>query len=262
MSEQEHGSEGRARADAAADREPPSAASQPVVPASAQPADAASRDYARGWGAQSQTAYEQGHSGGWGGPGHAAATGPIPRFRHREPDPSPELDPVEPDPSEPDPAPELRSAPSPADSTSSPKVPLPVESHSSHSASRPVAGLSAEGGDGRPEAEDAGGGPTWAGEGVGGFTGRPIGFRRRVTKALAPIAMWIVIGYLLVDYMRTIYLASSAAALGAPADLGAVVVTVIAGLLKVVALACLARLFLEACVHLAELAARRGSPPA
>lgn len=70
--------------------------------------------------------------------------------------------------------------------------------------------------------------------------------------------MWIVVAYLVVDYMRTIYLATTAAALGgATHDLGAVVVLVIAGLLKVVALGCLARLALEACVNLAALAGER-----
>lgn len=88
--------------------------------------------------------------------------------------------------------------------------------------------------------------------------GRPRrGFARRVTLSLAPIAFWLVVTWLALDYVRGIYALSTMAAQGVPTDLGGLLVELVAGLFRVVALACLARVLLEACAHLAELAASR-----
>lgn len=78
-------------------------------------------------------------------------------------------------------------------------------------------------------------------------------FRRRVTFALAPIAFWLIVTWLALDFVRGTYALSAARA----PDLGPLAVDLVVGSFQVVALACLARLVLEACVHLAELADAR-----
>lgn len=59
---------------------------------------------APGWGAQSMSSYEQADSGGWGGPGHHAATGPIPRIRRVARETAATADPTTTDPTTTDPA--------------------------------------------------------------------------------------------------------------------------------------------------------------
>ena len=254
---------------------------------SPRPADDAT--VAPGWQHQSIESYEAADSGGWGGPGAAALTGPVPRIRRerderdggdREPAGGARREPLEPQASEArlsEPEPEPSDSDDVAIATFATPPQAPQRPHDTGRAGdaadtyahhgenahhdpahdNPAHDDPADAGDDGEEwrrysAAQAAAPPST----FGARSGRAPGFARRVTASLAPITFWLIVGYLVVDFAAGVYALGSVAALGPSSDLGLVIVTVVAGLLKVVALAALARLGLEACLNLAELAGR------
>lgn len=251
---------------------------------SARPGDDAT--VAPGWEQQPIASYEAADSGGWGGPGATALTGPVPRIRrdhdnrddrdvHGEHDvrgdePAgaerrglPEPQASGPEPSDSDAvATTTFAAPQHAGERRAPHDTGPAGDatgapahHDNHARNVDAADENADESDDewrRYSAAQAAAPPST----FGARSERAPGFARRVTASLAPIAFWLIVGYLIVDFVAGVYALGSVAALGPSPDLGLVIVTVVAGLLKVVALAALARLGLEACLNLAELTGR------
>lgn len=186
---------------------------------------------ADGWGRQPIANYVAGDSGGWGGPVHDAQTGPNPRLRPESP--------------------AGRSATAGEMAHSSRAA--ATEEPSCDASDVPEESAT---GTAQPTTQSAR--PSSAPHRPTLVVGRaPRSFERRVTLSLAPIAFWLIVAWLLLDYARGIYQLTTPAAQGLPTDPGAVVVSLVVGLVQVVALACLARLGLEACTHLAELADSR-----
>lgn len=79
---------------------------------------------------------------------------------------------------------------------------------------------------------------------------RPEGFVRFVTPQLAPIVFWLVVAYLVLGYLSDVYTFAFVAGQGLPIGLTGALLVVVVGLFKVVALAALARIGLEACVRI------------
>lgn len=239
---------------------------------------------APGWEQQSMASYEAADSGGWGGPRAAALTGPVPRIRRRDepgelPEPGERDEYLEPQTSEPEPS----DSDAVATTTfgAPPQTPdraglnnTALHDNEPHDTGRAGGATHTQARhDDNPHddnraapADESDDGEEWrrysAAQAAappstfGVRSGRAPGFARRVTASLAPIAFWLIVGYLIVDFAAGVYALGSVAALGTPPDLGLTIVTVVAGLLKVVALGALARLGLEACLNLAELAGR------
>ncbi len=191
--------------------------------AGARPADA---PVASGWFRQPLSAYESGDSGGWGGPNSGSDTGPIPRIRHgvmrtrsgRTVQTSRAATATAPANA----APARESV-----SSAAPRRPAEIPRPAPASAAAPAAAAAA-----RNDARQAQNEPHEA-RSTGGFS-------RYVAARLAPIAFWLVVAYLLLDFVQALFFVAAG---GPPA-------TLVGGLVKVVALACLARVVLETCDRL------------
>ncbi|WP_226343815.1 DUF4282 domain-containing protein [Agilicoccus flavus] len=210
-----------------------------------------------GWSAQSQESYEAGDSGGWGGP-RPNPTGPLPRLRRT-----------------PDDRVTYAAAQGYGDTDPGRAEEDPNAPHGAHTAGAPDAapdgGDASDPGDhphehdhGDPHADDrdAWGDPAHpprSPAAAGAAALFDLSFRRTATFSIVPFTYVVVLVFLVLDYMRSIYDYSSAAGSIGPGALGGLLILFVVGLFKIVVLASLARLALELCRHVAELAHdRRG----
>lgn len=200
-------------------------ASDPEGATQALPAHDRGAEPAAGWSQQSDERYAAGDSGGWGGPeGHE--TGPLPRLR--------------------------RGDDAPLDTDHDREG---ADGYGTHAPNGP-----GESGYGEQHWSETTSGRTSTstiGSGLGALF--DLSFRRSATSTIAPFTYIVLLVFLLLDYMRSIYDYSSAAGQIGPGALGGLVILFVVGLFKIVVLAALARLALELCQHVAEIArSRRG----
>lgn len=223
------------------------ATERPAAESEAEPATFADRPHA-GWSSQDQASYDTGDSGGWGGPGRGDPTGPIPRF-HR-PTHTGSSAPVADRSHGDDAHPQATYANTPGHGGGS----YPHDPHHRHDADA----------DADDDARGEGHAPAWHEEtsepvtasGPGALA--DLSFRDRATHAVAPAAYVLIVLYVFLDYVRSIYDYSSSAENFGPGALAGVLILLVVGFFKVVALVCVTRLGLELCLHAAELAGRGG----
>lgn len=224
-----------------------------------------------GWARQPQANYDAGDSGGWGGPGHRDSTGPVPRLsRNRAP-----------------------AAPTTAASATTSRTHHGRET-ATGGASSPTTGETAWVGhdtadtsqadehlaeahltneheplvvDTRHRDQQAGASKvelaassdytdaTHASDLPRALLDPTFGLR--TTRVLVPVTYIVVVLYLVLDYMRSIFNYSGAAGTTAGGFMGMLILLFV-GLVKIVAVAFLARLLLELCLNVAEMRAGSG----
>ena len=179
---------------------------------------------APGWAQQPLSAYERGDSGGWGGPDSGPPTGPIPRIRRGSP-------------------PVRRARTSQASRPEAPAGPTSVGEHVPAASTQTATAQIGPATRSTPTAQPRPGTPK--------PERHPKGFSSRVATELAPITFWLVLAYLVLDFVQTLL----AFLAGGP------LIALIGGLVKVVAFACLARVVLETCERVAGRGPRRSQEP-